>query len=401
MANYAQAISDLRRSKLLSDEPATRNSLAKAYMRARRYEEAIIELKNTIDHPQAPVKARALLERIYLKLERKDALKRFYDETLDKLPDSVYWHNRAGAFAVAEGDFERAERLYGLAWQKASKDDTGGNRELIRDKSNLGIYGTALDGYLEALVSGGKLDKALEEGKNYLNGDFAPMAYLRMAEAKLKLDDKTTAIEYCRKAVDKAGTNETFVSGALRRMHSLLGAEETLRYCEERLKANPDSLAANLAMFDLAKTTSEHNRAISHIDKCLQIVGRNNPSRVSYTLKKAGVLQLAYNKTSDNNYLKKTIAVYESLLAEMPNNTIVLNNLAYMLAENNERLAEAMPNALLKQGRITPACWIPMRMRCIKMASSQRQTNFCRPPYSNMSRIKFLYQGRYTSIWVR
>ncbi|MHC4423897.1 MAG: tetratricopeptide repeat protein, partial [Planctomycetota bacterium] len=42
---------------------------------------------------------------------------------------------------------------------------------------------------------------------------------------------------------------------------------------------------------------------------------------------------------------KKTIAVYESLLAEMPNNTIVLNNLAYMLAENNERLAEALEYA--------------------------------------------------------
>ena len=345
MADYAQAISDLKRSKLLSDEPVTRNSLAKAYMRAGRYEEAIIELRNTIDHPQAPVETRTLLERIYLKVDRKAALKSFYNETVDKLPDSVFWHNRAGAFAMAEGEFERAEQLYGLAWQKANKDNTGGVRNPIRDRSRLGTYATALDGYLEALVSGGKLDMALEEGKKYLDGDFAPMAYLRMAEAKLKLDDKITAIEYCRKAVDKAGTNETFVSGALQRMYSLLGAEETLRYCEEKLKANPDSLTANLAMFDLAKISSEYNRAIAHIDKCLQIIGRDSTRRVSYTMKKAEVLQLAYNKTSDNNYLKKAIAAYESLLSEMPNNTVVLNNLAYMLTENNERLAEALEYA--------------------------------------------------------
>jgi len=346
MANYAQAISDLKRSKLLSDEPVTRNSLAKAYMRVGRYEEAIIELKNTIDHPQAPVEARALLERIYLKLGRKNALKRFYDETVDELPDSVFWYNRAGAFAIAEGNFERAEQLYGLAWQKANKGENAGNKESIHDKSRrLGTNATALDGYLEALVSGGKLDKALEEGRKYVDSDFAPMAYLRMAEAKLKLGDKTTAIQYCQKAVDKAGTNEVFVSGALQRMYSLLGAEEALGYCEEKLKANPDSLAANFAIFNLTKITGEYNKAVGYIDKCLQIVEPDNPRRVVYTMRKAEVLQLAYNKTSDNDYLKKIIAVYESLLAEMPNNMGVLNNLAYMLAENNEKLPEALKYA--------------------------------------------------------
>jgi len=62
-------------------------------------------------------------------------------------------------------------------------------------------------------------------------------------------------------------------------------------------------------------------------------------------MEKAEVLTLAYNKTSDNNYLKKAIAEYESLLVEMPNNTNVLNNLAYMLANINERLTEALQYA--------------------------------------------------------
>ena len=343
-ANYAQAISDLKRSKLLLDDPTTRNSLAKAYLRAGRYEEAIIELKNTIEHPQAPMEARALLENTYLRLGRKETLKRFYDETLEKLPDSVLWYNRAGAFAIAEGEFDRAEELYGLAWQKAEKGDNG-DGDKKRYKGHLGIHATALDGYLKALVLGGKLDKALEESRKYVDGDFAPIAYLQMAEAKLKLGDKTSAIQYCRKAVDKAGTNEVFVSGVVRRIHSLLGAEEALRHCEERLKADPDSLAANLAMFNLRRINGEYNKAVGYIDKCLQITGPDSPRRVAYTVKKAEVLQSAYNKTSDNNYLKKAIEVYESLLAEMPNNMGVLNNLAYMLAQNNERLPEALKYA--------------------------------------------------------
>jgi tetratricopeptide (TPR) repeat protein len=57
---------------------------------------------------------------------------------------------------------------------------------------------------------------------------------------------------------------------------------------------------------------------------------------------------LAYEKSSDKNYLQTAIADYESLLAKMPNSTgvtTVLNNLAYVLAENNERLAEALEYA--------------------------------------------------------
>jgi tetratricopeptide (TPR) repeat protein len=46
--------------------------------------------------------------------------------------------------------------------------------------------------------------------------------------------------------------------------------------------------------------------------------------------------------TSDKNYLSDAVAVYESLLDKMPNNTVVLNDLAYFLAENNERLPDAL-----------------------------------------------------------
>ncbi len=342
MANYVQAISDLKLSKSLSDEPVTRIFLAKAYRQTGRYEDAITELKNTIDVPGAPMEGRVLLEQIYLQLGRKEALKKFYNDTLQELPDSVLWYNRVGAFAMAEGEFDRAEKLYGQAWQKSRNNGKGNT--------------AAFDGYLRALVLGagtpntgtwdpGNLDKVFEESRNYIDSDFAPIAYLGMAEAKFKLGDNASAIQYCRKAVDKAGTSEILVAQTLKRMYSLLGAEVVLKYCKERLEANPDSLAANFAMFNLTKINGEYNKAAGYIDKCLQIVGPDSPYRVNYIVKKAEVLTLAYNKTSDNNYLKKAIAEYESLLVKMPNNTNVLNNLAYMLAKNDERLTEALQYA--------------------------------------------------------
>ncbi len=330
-ADYGQAIIDLKRSKSLLDEPFTRVALAKAYRWAGRYEDAITELKSTIIQPQAPAEAMQLLEEILLQRGRKEDLRRFYDDVLKGPAASVFWYNRAAAFAVAEGQFDQATELYRRAWQ-ISREAGQGNI-------------TALDGYLQALVLKGELDKVFEEASKYVDGEFAPVAFFRMADAKLKLGDRTSAVEYCHKAVDKAGTSARFMFDILQKMHSLLGPGETLAYCEEKLQADPDSLAANFTMFNLTGISGEYNKAVGYIDKCLQIIGPDSPDRVNYTAIKAETLMLAYIRTSDKSYLDRAIAAQESVLAEMPDNAGVLNNLAYLLAENDERLTDALEYA--------------------------------------------------------
>ena len=344
---YVRAIDDLRKSKSLSlDDPVTQIALARAYLAAVRVEDAITELENTIDHPQAPAEGRILLEDIYLRGERKEALTRLYDRTFERFPDELFWYKRAGRFAMAEKEFNRAEQVYGRAWQTSKG----------AGKADAAI----LDGYLEALVSGAgrpdaarsvwnpsKLDKVFEEGRKYVDGDFAPIVYWWMAAAKMKLGDKASARQYCRTSLTKAfeGRDELLSSEILGRAYQLMGAEEISEYCEQRIALNPDSLAANLAMFNLMRIKGRHNEAIGYIDKCLKIADPNSPRKVDYVRQKAGVLGMAYAKTSDNSYLERAIKEYESLLAKLPNNTVILNNLAYMLAQNNERLAEALEYA--------------------------------------------------------
>jgi tetratricopeptide (TPR) repeat protein len=405
--DYDKAISDLRRSKLLLVEPATRIALAKAYIQVDRYEDAITELNNTIDAPGAPLEARSLLEFIYFQLNRKQALKRFYEETLEKFPDSVQWLNRAGAFAVMTGEFDRAEQLYKKAFMARREVYLSQNK--TNEMQDM-LYATAFDGYLKALIMGAgapntrnwnpdKLDKVLEECNKYKEGIFAPIAYMRMAQAKLTLGDKTTAAEYCRTAVDKAGTNETLASEVLLKMYLMLGAEEVTKYCKQKLQTSPDSLAANFTMFNLSKINGEYEKAIDYIDRCIKLAAPDSPRRVDYTMKKAGILILVYERTSDNNYLKTAIADYESLLAKMPNNTNVtgvLNNLAYLLAENNEKLPEALGR--WKQSRIIPAFWILMLMYCIKMGKICRPPNLWQPHCNSMNRIKFPYRWMCTNI---
>ncbi len=353
LTDYNKAISDLRESKLLSDEPATRTSLAKAYMGLKRYEDAITELQVTIKRPGIQSEARLLLEHIYSRLDRKPALKKFYEETLEKFPESVQWLNRAGIFAVKTGDFDKAEQLYQKAYLIKSQAYLAGNGDSQKPDT---LYTSAFDGYMNALILGAgqqgtgnwnprKLDKVFQECGKYLDSGFASIAYLRMAQAKLKLGDKTTAVEYCHRAVDKAGQDETLASEALLRMLLMLGPDEVLKYCRGKLQTNPDSIAPNFAMFNLAKINKEYDQAVDYIQKCINLTEPDSSRRLEYIMKKADILTLAYETSSDKNYLSAAITVYKSLLTKMPNNTIILNDLAYFLAENNERLPEALQYA--------------------------------------------------------
>jgi len=119
LANYDQAVADLKKSRLLSDDPLTRVELAKAYLRSGRTEDAITELKSTIENPQASRQARVLLERLYWRLGKTDDLQKFYQQTLEKMPDSVFWLNRAAGFALSTKDIPKAEQLFQQAWQKS------------------------------------------------------------------------------------------------------------------------------------------------------------------------------------------------------------------------------------------------------------------------------------------
>ena len=353
--DYDKAISDLRKSKQLSDDPATRISLAKAFLQSERYEDALTELRNTINMPGAPLEAMSLLEHIYLRLERKDALKKFYQETLEKFPDSANWLNRAGAFALKTGDFDWAEQLFKRAF--LARQELYAGRSEVNDKDAL--YTTAFDGYLKALIAGArtpeaanfnpaKLDKVFEECEKYKDGALAPIAYLSMAQAKTILGDKPAAIQYCRAAVDVAGDNEMLLADILLRMYVIMGAEETMSFCRQKLATDPDSIAVNFTMFNLAKIRGQYEQALNYISKCIDLTGADSLRRIDYTLKKGDISILLFETSSDKNYLNTAISDYESLLAKMPSNTgvtTVLNNLAYLLAENNERLPDALKYA--------------------------------------------------------
>jgi len=354
--DFDNAIGNLRKSKQLSDEPATRIVLAKAYMDNQRYDDAIAELRAAAEAPGATFEARSYLEDIYLRLDRKQALEQLYEETIQHFPDNPNWLIRAADFSLKNGQYEKAEKLYHRAF--LTRYELNLNRKQEKEIQD-GLCVSAFDAYLGALIAGSgkpgtanwnpeKLNKVFQEADAYKDGQLASVAYLRIAQAKTMVGDGAKAVEYCREAVDKAGTNELLAADILTRMYFIVGADEVSRYCSRKLQANPNSLAANIAMFNLAKMGRDYDKAIDYITRCINTADNDSLLIVDFTIKKAGVLVQAYEESSDKKYLKTAIADYESLLSKMPNNTgvaVVLNNLAYLLAENDERLSDALDYA--------------------------------------------------------
>ena len=162
----------------------------------------------------------------------------------------------------------------------------GAAAEAVRDLN----FTAALDGYLLSLILGAgesaaaggawhpeKLNKALEEGGKYVDTSYGAAALCRMAEARKKLGDMEAVRDYCRKAVDKAWNSERMAVEVLLRVYLLMGSEEVSKYCNERLRTDPDSLAANYTMFNLAKIKEDYDEAITYIDKCIALCPPDTP----------------------------------------------------------------------------------------------------------------------------
>ena len=273
-----------------------------------------------------------MLEELYYKIGNTDRLLKFYKETIEKFPDGVYWYNHAGEFSLNTKNFDEAYKFFDIAFKNSLKINS--------EAPDIGAF----DGKMRALLDGKKYDQLLAEATKYLDGSLAPIAYERMAEAKAHTGEKDSAVQYFRRALEKAGTNENLIVEILRLMNYVVGVDETVKWCNEKLQSQPDSLPVNLALFNLYNMNQQYNKSLEYIDVCIR-VATDEHIKLTCQMNKAAILQEIFNKTADKTYIEKAIKEYESILQKQPTNTTVLNNLAYVLADNNLDIGKALEYA--------------------------------------------------------
>lgn len=327
LGDYKTAIEDLRKSRSFDDTPAIQIELARTYNRVGNIDKAIGILAVALTDDRAPVQMRLMLEELYIKANRKSDLDKFYSDTLYKYPESINWYFRAGRSSLINGRYLRAEEYFLKAWQLSQ--ESGGSL-------------ASLDGYLSSLIAGRKYAQAIRYAGNYIESQHAPVAYLNMANAEVKLENRRKAKESYLTAIEKSGDNSAFVLKILGIMSNLLGSEHAISWCKEQFLSDPDSLPANQMMSRLVAADGQYEEAISYIDNCLNAVDPEGDTYLEYVATKGAIVLQGYMATSQEQYLDRALEIYESILVKRPNNSGVLNNLAYLYADNDRELDKAV-----------------------------------------------------------
>ena len=120
--SYDEAISDFKKAKNIAPTLQIRTDLARAFLRAGRGDDAINELILAIESESGASNTYFMLEQAYGQLGKFDSLSRFYDDTIEKFPDTPFWYNRAASLAISQKNFDKALALSKKATELSQKE---------------------------------------------------------------------------------------------------------------------------------------------------------------------------------------------------------------------------------------------------------------------------------------
>ncbi len=326
-----KAIEDLQRSKSIQPDPMVRLELATVYNETANLEAAIGELKQGLEDPQSPMQLRLTLEAIYQKNNKTRELEALYRSTLEKYPQSFFWLYRAGNYYSQNDQLSKAQQLLKMAWDLS----------IQQNNLDLGIFVA----YLDSLYQDRQYDPALSFATEWIDSPLASVAYAFMGQIQLNQSQDAKAAESFNKALEKAGANDRLQGIVMEKMLDALGEEALNAWQQEQLAQDSKSLPARLLAYRLALKNARYNEAVEQIEQCIEIVGPDHPGWLSLAMKKGNAMIMAYTKTADQSYLDRSITLFESILAKQPNNPTLLNNLAYLLADNDKQLETALEYA--------------------------------------------------------
>ncbi len=344
LGDMDSAIGALNRGKTMGDGTRAGLILAQAYRMSGRPEDAIAELKSLLASPSAAWQAAVTLEGIYSRLARTADLADLYSQSDRLFPGETYWSNRAAAFEFSRGDYSKAAQLYARCC-KPKTGPAGGQPEAGSTSGANPV--AAWDGYFEARIAaaGSSLDPlraVIREVTDLPDSPYKHILQCRAAQARVKLGESQAAAEDCRRIMQAAGSNPEALSAMARRLVDVLGPEEIGRQAQQVIATDSNSLAWHLAALQAALARQRYDDAVAEADRCRLLAKQGDPSELAILSQRAQVLTLAFEQTSDNRYRQEGIAQYESLSSKMPNHSIVLNNLAYLLAQSGTGLARSL-----------------------------------------------------------
>ena len=326
-----KAIDDLQHSKDLQDTPAVRMELATMYRESNQATAAIGELASSLEDPQAPMQMRLTLEGLYQASNRVSDLEKLYDSTLEKYPKSAFWYYRVGRHYLMQKNLAKAQELLQRSWG------------LSLESKQPSVE--SLEYYLESLFQDQQYDKAMTVASGEIDTPLAQTAYAFMAQIQFQRGQNDKAAESFGKALDKCKNNDTALEGIMGVMLQTIGEDAVTAWISKELAENEKSLKAHVLASSLAQIKGLYNEAIESVSRCAEIVGKESPEWIVYALKKVNLQIMVYVKTGDRMYFDSATGLLSEMLQIQPNNASLMNNLAYLLTDNDQQLETALEYA--------------------------------------------------------
>ncbi len=327
MRRWHFAIEDLKKAKVFSPDGFDyqhRISLADALIEAGNGDEAVSELRSILDeHPEQIGVAQALIDNYQRvnppRYAEAENLTYIY---MRKYPDQPIWPILLGRLGERSGNRNKAINGYEAAAALSQyKEETvpllfsayeiaGRDREIVK--------------FAEEKISKQLLDKM-------------PGALSSLSRAYSNVGDRRKCYDSYERALDAAGDDFGVYIQVVGKLAAVLGKEDMLVHAKAQVEADPTNLDRMRALVFLLAINGLYEESVAACERMADLASRDVDG--VYAMLSHAMSLEALGRHSEAK------EKYEAVLRLDAKQPTALNNLAYLLVEEMDNAAEALPYA--------------------------------------------------------
>ncbi|UCG32046.1 MAG: tetratricopeptide repeat protein [Phycisphaerales bacterium] len=342
-SEWDQAIDDLSQAKALAPdgfEYNHRKRLATALMRRRDVDAAVAELQSVLAEikpenrtSEEALSVARLLSEVLGRNGRFEAQRALATQYKNLLPNDPYWHTVLGRNAIDMGNLFQASQYLREACKLSNYDEAP--------------VASAMDAWIRAR----DYDQVISFVTNEVPEDRrGPSVHLRWAQALAARGEIEEAKTHFVIALDGSARDPELNATVAYGMLLSLGKDGAIEFARERLKSTPDDRTAKMMLASLLGQTPENRSEAMELWKSMAASASSDGERI---LPLTAGAQLAYRIGEYDTakiYYEDLIGLYERAYEATKNRLLmvnlpgVLNNLAYMLANDMDQPELALPH---------------------------------------------------------
>ncbi len=297
-------------------------ALVNVKLRLNKYEETIELIGNELEKNPENTRLRGILAEVYGEIGKKEKAEMLYEEIMkgDEYDEELY-------FSYLDFMLNNKEYMKVIDKSKSKIQDEGMTKE-----SKIGVIARIMQ---DSIVKNDYPDKIIEIGNLlFKNNEDDPTIILIMAEIYKETGNMGKEIETLTDYIEKDKRQYYVWEKLILRLNEINDIERLYKYSSEAARLfNTAPLPKILYAFALIEK-EKFDEAGEELRKVRILVNNEEPYLMQILAMEA---EIAYRKGD----IKKASQQFDKALEIDPENTMILNNYAYYLAEEEVRLKDA------------------------------------------------------------